>query len=258
VATVVNTGGLSLGPLIAGVLAEWFPAPLTLSYAVFLVLLLLAAAAIAVAPETTEAPAADRPRYRPQRVRVPTDARPAFFAAAVAAAAAFSVLGFFTSLSASFVGGTLHHRSRLLAGVIVFGVIGASAASQLVFARTGARRKLRIGMILMAFGLVLVAVSACIESLTLFIVAGVLAGAGVGLVFQSAIAAAGRLASASHRGETLAGMFLAAYTGITVPVIAVGLAFGWFPPSGVIVIFAGLVLLAVLLATGRLLRHTQR
>jgi len=38
VATAVNTGGLSLGPLIAGALVEWLPAPLTLSYAVFVVL----------------------------------------------------------------------------------------------------------------------------------------------------------------------------------------------------------------------------
>jgi MFS family permease len=257
VATVVNTGGLSLGPLIAGLLVEWLPAPLTLSYAVFLVLLVLSGAAIAAAPETVASrPPASRPRYRPQQVQVPGDARPAFFAAAVAAAAAFSVLGFFTSLTASFVGGVLHHGSRLLAGSIVFGVIGASAASQLVFARTGARRKLQIGMTLMALGLLLVAGGALIESLALFIVAGVLAGAGVGLVFQSSIAAAGRMASPEHRGETLAGMFLAAYTGITVPVIAVGVALGWFAPPDVIVAFAGLVLLAVLAATGQLLRHT--
>jgi hypothetical protein len=52
-------------------------------------------------------------------------------------------------------------------------------------------------------------------------------------------------------------MFLAAYTGITVPVIAVGVALGWFPPADVIMVFAGLVLLAVLVATGQLLRHTE-
>jgi hypothetical protein len=77
-------------------------------------------------------------------------------------------------------------------------------------------------------------------------------------VFQSAIAATGRLAPAGHRGETLAGIFLAAYTGITLPVIGVGVALSWFPPSDVIVIFVGLVLLSVLLATGQLLRHTER
>src|SRR5450432_637609 len=38
IGTAVNVGALGLGPLIAGCLAEWARAPLTLSYVVFLVL----------------------------------------------------------------------------------------------------------------------------------------------------------------------------------------------------------------------------
>ena len=44
VVTAANIGGLALGPLIAGFLATWAPAPLTTPYAVFAVLLALAAA----------------------------------------------------------------------------------------------------------------------------------------------------------------------------------------------------------------------
>lgn len=183
--------------------------------------------------------------------------RAAFAAAAVGAAAAFSVLGFFTSLTASFVGGTLHQHSRLLAGAIVFGVIGGSAVSQLIFVRLTARRRLQVGMALMTVGLVLVAVAALTRSLPLFIVAGVLAGSGVGLVFNAAIATASTIASPEHRGETLAGMFLASYAGITVPVIAVGVAVTRFPPIAVLVVFAAIVLAAVLLSTSRMLRQTS-
>ncbi len=256
VAGAVNTGGLALGPLVAGLLTQWLPAPLVLPYAVWVVLLLVALGALLLAPETVER-RGPRPAYRPQRVRVDPHVRAEFSAAAVAAAAAFSVLGLFTSLTASFVGGTLGVHSRLVTGSIVFGVIGASAVSQVVLGRRDVRLRLRAGMALMGAGLVLVAVGAWTTTLAVFVVSGVLAGAGVGLVFNVALTTAGTLASAGRRGETLAGMFLAAYAGITVPVIAAGVALTWFPAPGVLVVFAAVVLVAVLTSTTRMLAHTR-
>jgi MFS family permease len=175
----------------------------------------------------------------------------------VAAAAAFSVLGLFTSLTASFVGGTLGLHSRLLTGSIVFGVIAASALSQIVLGSRDVTERLRAGMAAMTLGLVLVAVGAWTTSLPLFAVAGILAGAGVGLVFNVALATAATVSSPEHRGETLAGMFLAAYVGITVPVVAAGVAVTFFPAPAVLVVFAGIVLAAVLVSTTRLLAHSS-
>jgi MFS family permease len=256
VAGAVNTGGLALGPLVAGLLTQFLPHPLTVPYAVWIVLLALAFAALLLAPETVSRPAV-RPTYRPQRVSVEPDARPHFSAAAVAAAAAFSVLGLFTSLTASFVGGTLGLHSRLLTGSIVFGVIAASALSQIVLGARDVTERLRAGMAAMTLGLVLVAVGAWTTSLPLFAVAGVLAGAGVGLVFNVALTTAATVSSPEHRGETLAGMFLAAYVGITVPVVAAGVAVTFFPAPAVLVVFAGVVLAAVLVSATRLLAHSS-
>jgi len=86
-AGAVNTGGLALGPLVAGLLTQFLPHPLTVPYAVWVVLLVLAFVALLVAPETVDRPA-ERPAYRPQRVSVEPAARPHFSAAAVAAGAA--------------------------------------------------------------------------------------------------------------------------------------------------------------------------
>ena len=173
------------------------------------------------------------------------------------AAAAFSVLGFYTSLTATFVGGTLDHHSRLLAGSVVFAVMGASAVAQIVFARAGARRRLWLAGTLMVVGLAGVALSAALEWLWLYVVGGVLAGAGVGLVFQAAIATAVRLAAPGQQAETVSGMFLAAYIGITVPVVGVGVALtavGSAVP--VLIVFALLVLVVVALAVAGML-HAQ-
>ena len=251
-AGVVNTGGLALGPLVAGLLTQWLPAPLTVPFAVWVVLLVVALVAMLLVPETVPGDT-ERPPYRPQQVHIDDGARPVFAATAVAAASAFSVLGVFTSLTASFVGGTLHHHSRLLSGAIVFGVIGASALSQVLLGNRSVGLRLRTGMTLMATGLVLVAVASLAESLALFVLAGVLAGGGVGLVFNVALATAARVSSPQHRGGTLAGMFLAAYAGITIPVIAAGVALTWFPPVEVLATFALVVLVAVLVSTGRMI-----
>jgi MFS family permease len=49
--TVALTAGFGLGPMVAGVLAQWFPAPLQLTYAVHLIVQAVAAAIVWNAPE---------------------------------------------------------------------------------------------------------------------------------------------------------------------------------------------------------------
>jgi MFS family permease len=254
VATVVNTGGLALGPLFGGLIAQFLPAPVFTPFVVFLVVLVAAVAFALFVPETVDVVAARRP-YAPQKVSIPAEARATFGAAAIGAAAAFSVFGFFTALTAGIVIGLLHLGGHLIAGVVVFGVMGASAASQFAFARLAGRRKLQLGVALMVVGLGLVAVVGVAPSLALFLVAGVIAGAGVGLVFTSAIGVAAASARDDNRGEVLAGMFLAAYAGLTVPVIAVGVALAFFSIPSVLIVFALAVLVIVVAAAVPMLRR---
>ena len=92
VATAANLGGLGLGALISGALAQWAGDPLRVPFVVFAAALVLAWLALLAAPETRERPS-PRPRYRPQRVSVPARSRGRFFAAALGAAIAFAVFG---------------------------------------------------------------------------------------------------------------------------------------------------------------------
>src|SRR5260370_41807353 len=77
--------------------------------------------ALALVPETVARPEV-RSRYRPQRVSVPAQHRPAFYAASAAAAAEFALFGLFTSLAPGFIGGTLHYTSHAPAGAATFAV----------------------------------------------------------------------------------------------------------------------------------------
>ena len=53
IATAANIGGLGLGPLVAGVLAEYLPQPLRLTFVVDMVLLAAAAVAVAATAAST-------------------------------------------------------------------------------------------------------------------------------------------------------------------------------------------------------------
>ena len=92
IATAANLGGLGLGGLIAGAIAQWVGDPLTLPFLVLVGALLLRLGAIRLAPETRIA-TKPRPRYRPQHVSVPPGSRRRFFAAAGAVAITFSIFG---------------------------------------------------------------------------------------------------------------------------------------------------------------------
>lgn len=112
VATGANLGGIGIGPLIAGLLAQFLPDPLILPYVIFGVMALVLALGASLAPET--AGTGDRPRYRPQRISLPSAGRHRFFTAGAGALIAFAVFGLFTSLAPSFLAGTLGYHSHAL------------------------------------------------------------------------------------------------------------------------------------------------
>jgi hypothetical protein len=244
VSAAANLGGLGAGTLVAGALAQFVTAPLRTPYAVFLVLIALSAVAVVTVPETAAVPA-ERPRYRPQRIRVPAGDRLGVVVAAASAFAAFAVFGLFTSHAPGIEAGSLHHPGRLLAGVVVFLVFGAGAAAQAVTGSLSARRRFSAGLFAQAAGLIVLALGMRTGTLGLFLAGGVIAGAGAGLLFKSAVSTIAASAEPQARGETLAGLFLIAYLGLVVPVLGLGVATRTVPVMTAMLWFAG-VLLALL------------
>lgn len=222
VSTAANIGGLGLGPIAAGALAQYLGAPLRLPYAVFFVLLLTGAAAIALMPETVDKPAV-RPAYRPQRAGIALG-DPGFLAAAAAGFTSMAVFGLFTSVVPGFVGGTLHHPSRALAGLVVSAVFAAAAAAQTGTGRLGARARWHIGLLAQAVGMAVLTVGIRLASLPVFLLAGIIAGAGAGVLFKSAVGQVAGTAAPARRGEALAGLFLASYLGLALLPVGLGAA----------------------------------
>ena len=157
VAGLANIGGLALGPLIAGLLAQFAPQPLVTPFVVFAVLLAIAALAVTIVPETVDRPD-PLPRYRPQRVAVPSDSRAQFAAAGVAAFAAFAVFGLFTALTPSVLVAVMNENSRLAAGLVASAVFASAALTQLATGRLRLRTQIWLGTGLMLAGSALLAV----------------------------------------------------------------------------------------------------
>jgi len=254
IAAGANLGGLGLGGLIAGVLAQWAGHALTLPFLALGGLMVIALLAICGAPETRR-PSSPRPAYRPQRVSVPPAARPRFFAAALGAGITFALFGLITSLAPSFLAETLHEPSRALAGAVSFAMFAAAALAQTL---TGARPPqqlvaMGIPALLTGIAVLIAAVWLPTPSFGLFAGGDLIAGAGAGLMFKGAIGTVSEISLPESRAEALAGVYLAAYLGLSGPVIGLGALTQVASTRLSLLVFSGLLALGIFAATPALL-----
>ena len=135
-ATTANMAGLGLGPLVAGLLAQYAPHPTTLVFEVYLAVLAVAGLLLLLIPETV--PARTRPALRFAGLGIPERGRGEFIAASVAGFAAFALLGLFSSLVPGFIAGQLHQGSHAVQGGVVFLLLAVGAVTQVALSRLAA------------------------------------------------------------------------------------------------------------------------
>jgi MFS family permease len=222
VATAANMGGLGLGPLIAGLFAQFAPDPAVLVFEVYLAVLAAATIGLVFVPETVGHRRKLNLRFA--GLGIPSAGRGEFIAAGVAGFAAFSVLGMFTALAPSFLGGVLHVHSHAVGGAVVFALFGTATATQLVLARFPSRIVIICGLMVFLAALALVVAGLSQASMALFLTGTIVSGVAVGAVFIGSLSTANRLAPADLRGRVVSTYFVFAYVGLTIPVIGVGIA----------------------------------
>ena len=217
IGTSVNIGALGVGPLIAGVLAEWTSLPLTLPYVLFIGLGALALVGLAGAPETgTPNPHA--------KATLAVAGIPG--TAAAATIAAFSATGLFAGLSGIFLATTFDRPSHALAGATLFLVFSSGVLSQLATGNVRAPRVLALGVTSMLAGVALIvtAVRLSTPSLVLFLVGGALIGAGAGLVFKGTTGIVLEAAAPEERVAMTSTLIITALVGLSIPVVGAGVA----------------------------------
>ncbi|WP_036436402.1 MFS transporter [Mycobacterium sp. URHB0044] len=220
VATVANIGGLGIGPLLAGLLVEYAPAPLHLSFIVHIVLALLAGAAVLIVPETSERSGS----IGLQRLSVPVEVRTTFVIAALAAFAGFAVTGLFTAVAPSFLANVVGIDNHAVAGLIACSIFAASAVTQVAARNMYPQRAVAVGCAILVVGMVILAVALHLSSLPGLIAATVVSGVGQGMSFSRGLAAVSELTPPDRRAEVSSTYFVVAYVAISLPVVGEGLA----------------------------------
>ncbi|WP_329406398.1 MFS transporter [Streptomyces sp. NBC_00704] len=222
VATAANMGGLGCGPLLAGLLAQYAPWPLYLPFLVHLVLVAGSAVVVARLPETVPE---RRPvsSVRPRRPALPAQVRAVFGPAATASFAGFALFGVFTSVSPAFLAESLDVTDHAVSGLVVALAFFASTGGQSAVGRVGVRRALPLGCAALLAGLALLAGALRWESPALVVLSALVGGAGQGLAFRAALSAVAEASPPEQRAAVISTLFVVAYTGISVPVIGVGL-----------------------------------
>jgi MFS family permease len=220
VATAANMGGLGLGPLVAGLLAQWAGSPLRLVFWIYLVLLAVASIGVWAMPETVQS--RTRPDLHVRLVRVPRELRTLFIDASIAAFAGYAVIGLFTAVAPAVLGEDLGVTSPAAVGAIVFSVFAASTAGQTVVGALGQDVSLRAGCAGLIAAMGLLALSLGFSSLALLIVAAVVSGLGHGMGFRAGLAGLNESAPSGLRAQIASSYFVVAYLGIAIPAIGVG------------------------------------
>ncbi len=256
VATAVNMLGLGLGPLIAGLLAQYALLPFRLVFLFDLFLLALATLGLLFTPETVKA--AGAPDLSPQRLVVPREVRNVFIPASIAGFAGFAVFGFFTAVTPAFLGKLLRIPNLAVTGAVVFLVFAASAAGQLALERIPKAWALPSGCMLLAAGALWVGAGIGVESLALLMIGAAIAGLGQGVAFRAGMGAITAASPANRRGEVTSTFFVVLYVAISIPVIGVGVMTDFLGLRIAGVAFAIAVAILSLIALGLLLRRPRR
>jgi MFS family permease len=257
VATAVNMVGLGLGPLIAGLLAQYAPHPTVLVFEVYLAVLAAAGLCLILVPETVSP--RQRPTVRFAGLGLPDRGRGEFIAAAVAGFAAFALLGLFAALAPTFLGGVLHERSHAVQGGVVFLLLAVGAATQILLFRFNSRRVALAGLGLLLAALAVIVAALAQAGMALFLAGTLAGGVAVGAVFLGSLATANRLAPPGRRGQAISSFFVACYAGLIIPVVGVGVASGFIGDFPAVLAFSILLAALCLFALASIARtHPRR
>ncbi|GIH20065.1 MFS transporter [Rugosimonospora africana] len=236
-ATLGQAGGGAAGPVLAGVLAEWAPAPRVLCYLVGAALTAVVAVATLRVPE----PPVPGGRWRPQWPSVPRERRSEFARAGLTGGAVWAVGALFLSVVPTYAGTVLKTHDLALLGAVTAVMLGTACVAQVVSLRAGLRSATGqlIGLLVLIAGLIALVGAFPPRSLPLLLIAAVLAGTGLGLGFIGAQTQVNHLAPQQRRGEVTAAFITCVYLGVTVAAVSVGLL------SDVLSLFAGVSVVSV-------------
>lgn len=223
-AVVANLGGQAVGTALAGVCARFLPAPLVTPYLLGIVLLSpVVLLRLLQVPDSAAAGGGWRQGFRLRPMKVPGVVQAQFWATAAALVATFSLLGFLTALTGAILTERTNHPGGLLAGVVTAGLFASAALAQLSVPERAFDRASTAALATLPLAAVLLAVADLAGSLPVLLGAVLLTGSVVGVTLRAGVGRVLARCPPAQRGQLSSALFIAVYTGASVPTIAAGL-----------------------------------
>jgi MFS family permease len=218
-----NVVALGLGPLIAGALAQFAPAPLSLPYVVYLVGLIPPALIVWTIHETVRSKQPLRAVSFAPRIGVPRGVLDQFIAPAVTAFVAFALMGFYSSLIPNVLERSLHVGSHLVGGAVIFFMFGCGTLGLAILRGMSSRFMMFAALALLVPGVALLVVAERAASMPLLLLASGIGGVSGALGYCGSLEVVNEIAPQDRRAETVSVLLIACYAGISVPVIGTGI-----------------------------------
>jgi predicted MFS family arabinose efflux permease len=244
VTAVLTVVGVGVGPFYAGLLAQFAPYPLTLSFWVLLGLLAVAFVAALITREALRT--APLGKITGRGFRVPSEIRRAFLLSAVAAFCGFALAGIFSGLAPSFLSVDLGIREPAISGATVMLMFGSAAIGQVMSRGRPSARLTRWGARIAPLGLISISAAVWTGLAWPFFLGTVLCGLGLGLLLAGGLGMLNQVAPPDRRGEILSGFYVASYLGLSVPVVGIGVTADALGLAVGVVIFSGIIILLLL------------
>lgn len=224
--TAFNFAGLTLGPVLSGLLVQYAPWPMRLPFAVYLGLIAAVAMLALAAPETLERGKSDGFSLKP-RLGVPRARRLAFAGPATGGFAAMAVVGYYAALGPTMIHQSLGIANRAWSGMVVAGLFAVATVVIVATRKITGRKVLLWGLLLTPLGLALLLAAQAWSSLPIMLAGTALCGGAGALSYRGGLAVANALAPAERRAEIASTYFIGCFLGNALPVIGVGALSEW-------------------------------
>jgi MFS family permease len=213
--------GMALGGLGCGLLAQFAPAPLHLTYWLLLALFVMQAVYVWRLPESVSRQPGAWASLRPT-LHVPVQARSTLWRVLPLNTATWALGGFYASLAPSLVRTATGSTSNLIGGATVAALTLTGALLIYTLRNRAAARSLQLGASLLPIGLILILLGVHSASLALFFLGTLVAGCGFGAGFLGAVRSLVPLALPHERAGLMSAYYVLSYLAFCLPSLLAG------------------------------------
>ena len=218
--TASTATGLTLALVLSGMLAQFAPLPLVLSFVLLFVLAAASFLFVALSPDDRANTRTDR--WRPTPVHVARGTVRPFVVATISVAVAYTVGALFLSLGSSMAAQLTHTTNLAVIGAVLAISSLFIGVTALVIQRMHAHLAVVLGGAISILGLAIMAATAASGSLGLLIAWAIVGGIGYSFAFTGGLALLNRTAPPEHRGATLSLLYLFSYLLQAIAAIGTG------------------------------------